>query len=246
MSVMNTYSGRKFDPMKIAPEDVYLEDIAHALSLVCRGGGQIRWFYSVGQHSINCAHEALARGWSDRMALACLLHDASECYISDVIRPVKVHLQNYLEIESMIMDAIWEKFHLDDLTDEENQKWKQIDNEILELELKTLMKGEKDREIIPLSSTPDLSERTFSSVEKEFKELALELFQKLSPEERMFYADYLSTEFATTKFLVEFAKTNKAVLEGLEYRVKSPKSLYNKLYQRVEKSFFDSLADVVR
>ena len=156
MSVMNTYSGRKFDPMKIASEDVYLEDIAHALSLVCRGGGQIRWFYSVGQHSINCAHEALARGWSDRMALACLLHDASECYISDVIRPVKVHLQNYLEIESMIMDAIWEKFHLDDLT------------------------GEKDREIIPLSSTPDLSERTFSSVEKEFKELALELFQKLS------------------------------------------------------------------
>ena len=135
MSVMNTYSGRKFDPMKIAPEDVYLEDIAHALSLVCRGGGQIRWFYSVGQHSINCAHEALARGWSYRMALACLLHDASEC---------------------------------------------QIDNEILELELKTLMKGEKDREIIPLSSTPDLSERTFSSVEKEFKELALELFQKLS------------------------------------------------------------------
>ena len=80
----------------------------------------------------------------------------------------------------MIMDAIWEKFHLDDLTDEENQKWKQIDNEILELELKTLMKGEKDREIIPLYSTPDLSERTFSSVEKEFKELALELFQKLS------------------------------------------------------------------
>ena len=163
-----------------ASKAVYLEDIAHALSLVCRGGGQIRWFYSVGQHSINCAHEALARGWSDRMALACLLHDASECYISDVIRPVKVHLQNYLEIESMIMDAIWEKFHLDDLTDEENQKWKQIDNEILELELKTLMKGEKDREIIPLSSTPDLSERTFSSVEKEFKELALELFQKLS------------------------------------------------------------------
>ena len=180
MSVMNTYSGRKFDPMKIAPEDVYLEDIAHALSLVCRGGGQIRWFYSVGQHSINCAHEALARGWSDRMALACLLHDASECYISDVIRPVKVHLQNYLEIESMIMDAIWSKFHLKDMTDEENQKWKQIDNELLELELKTLMKGEKDREIIPLSSAPDLSERTFSSIEKEFKELALELLQKLS------------------------------------------------------------------
>ena len=180
MSVMNTYSGRKFDPMKITPDDVYLEDISHALSLVCRGGGQIQWFYSVGQHSINCAREALARGWSDRMALACLLHDASECYISDVIRPVKVHLQNYLEIESMIMDAIWAKFQLADLSDEENRKWKQIDNEILELELKTLMKGEKDREIIPLSSIPNLSERSFQSVETEFKELALELIRKIS------------------------------------------------------------------
>ncbi len=47
MSIMNTYSGRKFDPMKITAEDIYLEDIAHALSLVCRGGGQIQWFYSV-------------------------------------------------------------------------------------------------------------------------------------------------------------------------------------------------------
>ena len=180
MSIMNTYIGHKFDPMKITPEDVCLEDIAHALSLVCRGSGQIQWFYSVGQHSINCAREALARGWSDRMALACLLHDASECYISDVIRPVKVHLQNYLEIESMIMDAIWAKFQLADLSDEENKKWKQIDNEILELELKTLMKGEKDREIIPLSSTPNLSERRFQSVETEFKELALELIRKIS------------------------------------------------------------------
>ena len=62
----------------------------------------------------------------------------------------------------------------------------------------------------------------------------------------MFYADYLSTEFEITKFLVDFAKTNNAVLAGLEYRVKSPKSLYNKLYQRVEKSFFDSIADVIR
>lgn len=41
-------------------------------------------------------------------------------------------------------------------------------------------------------------------------------------------------------------ENQQSVLEGLEYRVKSPKSLYNKLYQRVEKSFFDSLADVVR
>ena len=36
------------------------------------------------------------------------------------------------------------------------------------------------------------------------------LFQKLSPEERVFYADYLSTEFETTKFLVEFDENQQS------------------------------------
>ena len=71
---MTTYSGRKFDPMQMTPGDVYIEDIAHALSLLCRGGGQLTYFYSVGQHSLNCAAEAKARGWSKRQQLACLLH----------------------------------------------------------------------------------------------------------------------------------------------------------------------------
>ena len=99
MNTMTTYSGRKFDPMQMTPGDVYIEDIAHALSLLCRGGGQLTYFYSVGQHSLNCATEAKARGWSERQQLACLLHDASEGYISDIIRPVKIYLTNYLEIE---------------------------------------------------------------------------------------------------------------------------------------------------
>ena len=41
MNTMTTYSGRKFDPMQMTPGDVYIEDIAHALSLLCRGGGQL-------------------------------------------------------------------------------------------------------------------------------------------------------------------------------------------------------------
>ena len=92
MNTMTTYSGRKFDPMQMTPGDVYIEDIAHALSLLCRGGGQLSYFYSVGQHSLNCAAEAKARGWSERQQLACLLHDASECYMSDVPTPFKLSL----------------------------------------------------------------------------------------------------------------------------------------------------------
>lgn len=44
MNTMTTYSGRKFDPMQMTPGDVYIEDIAHALSLLCRGGGQLSYF----------------------------------------------------------------------------------------------------------------------------------------------------------------------------------------------------------
>ena len=60
MGTMNTYSGKKFDPLEMTPDNVFLEDIAHALSLLCRGGGHLKHFYSVGQHSINCAEEALS------------------------------------------------------------------------------------------------------------------------------------------------------------------------------------------
>ena len=168
MNTMTTYSGRKFDPMQMTPGDVYIEDIAHALSLLCRGGGQLTYFYSVGQHSLNCAAEAKARGWSERQQLACLLHDASEGYISDIIRPVKIYLTNYLEIESKIMGTILTHFGLDDLTEEENRRWKQIDDEILELELKILLHGEEDRAVPQLFSVPDLAEHTPGEIEARF------------------------------------------------------------------------------
>ena len=109
-NTMTTFTGRHFDPMQIKTEDICMEDIAHALSLTCRGGGHLKYFYSVAQHSLNCSAEAKARGWSGKLQLACLLHDASEAYISDIIRPVKANLTGYLEIESRIMEKILEKY----------------------------------------------------------------------------------------------------------------------------------------
>ena len=165
---MNTYTGRKFDPMAMTPEDVCAEDIAHALSLLCRGGGHLVHFYTVAQHSLNCAAEAAARGWSERLQLACLLHDASEAYISDIIRPVKVHLRNYIEIEREIMNRIWEHFELGDLTPEEHAKWREIDDAVLTYELANLMAGEKDCRTQELASQPDVRERPPREVEEAF------------------------------------------------------------------------------
>ena len=175
MSNMNTFTGKKFDPLNMTTEDVSLEDIAHALSLMCRGGGHLKHFYSVGQHSINCMKEAKARNYPERIQLACLLHDASEAYIADIIRPVKVHLPDYYKIEAEIMNCIFKKFSLSYLSEEEVAAWKQIDDEILDHELKNLMVGERDRAVKQLSSVPDVSEKNWQEVCDEFIAIATRL-----------------------------------------------------------------------
>ncbi len=174
---MNTYTGRKFDPMTIVPANIDGRDIAHALSMMCRGNGHLRRFYSVAQHSLNCAAEAEARGLGQRIVLACLLHDASEAYIADIIRPVKEHLANYLEIEDKIMKAVFARFGLDGLTDEEHAAWKRIDDELLETELQALLPGEEERRPVPLAAKPDLSERRREEIEREYLEKLENLMQ---------------------------------------------------------------------
>ena len=122
MSYITTVTGKHFDPMDPGNQEFDIVDIAHALSLICRGNGHIRFFYSVAQHSIACAEEAIARGYSPEVILGCLLHDASEAYLSDVTRPVKKELPQYLMAEEKLQRAIWQHFIGRDLTaDEMNQ-----------------------------------------------------------------------------------------------------------------------------
>ena len=102
---ITTYTGKHFEPMSPDAEVICIEDIAHALSLICRGNGHVKTFWSVGQHCICCAKEAAARGLPDRMILASLLHDASECYLSDIhieldytVRPFEMVEQEFLHL----------------------------------------------------------------------------------------------------------------------------------------------------
>ena len=66
---ITTYTGNHIDPADPDPEAISIRDIAHALSLICRGNGHVRNFWSVGQHCLDCAHEAQARKLSPRMIL---------------------------------------------------------------------------------------------------------------------------------------------------------------------------------
>lgn len=179
MKMMNTYTNKQFDPLKINEADICLEDISHALSLLCRGGGHVKYFYSVAQHAINCMHEAKARNYPLKIQLACLLHDASEAYLSDIIRPVKMHLPEYYQIETMIMAKIFSKFKLANLDEKENSMWQQIDDDILQYELKYLINDKINQQLPPLSSKPDLLQKNWQDVEKEFNFYASDLLSRL-------------------------------------------------------------------
>lgn len=139
MSCIRTYTGIMFDPLNPDPELVNITDIAHALSLLCRANGHFRNFYSVAQHSINCLEEAKERGYSRKVQLACLLHDASEAYLSDVTRPVKQEIPKYLEIEKPLQELIWTKYLGCRLTEEEYAQVFAIDDAILYHEFVALM-----------------------------------------------------------------------------------------------------------
>ena len=104
---MQTASGNQFWPLDPRPEEIHIEDIAAALSKLCRYGGQCLRFYSVAEH---CVH--MARRAPKALQLTTLLHDASEAYLSDVIRPIKHHLSNYADIEAGLERVIADRFDL--------------------------------------------------------------------------------------------------------------------------------------
>ena len=133
---MQTYTGRQFWPIDPRPEEIFIEDIAHALSLQCRFGGHVRVFYSVGEHSLrvsDCFQEP-------RLALWGLLHDAAEAYLVDLPRPIKRFSKlgaEYRLVEQRVMAAVCERFNL--LPLEEPPGVKSADDYIMFWEQRDLM-----------------------------------------------------------------------------------------------------------
>lgn len=105
---MQTYTGRRFYPLDPRPEDVDIADIAHALSMQCRYNGHVRRFMSVAEHCV-----LLSRLVAPEHALWALLHDATEAYVGDMVRPLKLHMPVYRAVEDGVMVAIAQKFSID-------------------------------------------------------------------------------------------------------------------------------------
>lgn len=111
-SAIVTYTGRVIEPLNPDPEQICIEDIAHALSNQCRFTGHTSSYYSVAQHSVHCADLV-----PEEDQLWALLHDASEAYLSDICRPVKRFTdwgKGYEKVEAFLTLAIAQKFALPD------------------------------------------------------------------------------------------------------------------------------------
>lgn len=174
-----TYTNTLFYPLAPRADEVKIEDIAHALSQMCRANGHFKTFYSVAQHSINCAKEARARGLSGKMQLACLLHDASEAYISDITRPVKCYLDEYRKIEEHLQKVIYEKFGITSLNDEECRQLHDIDNALLHHEFEHLH-YQGIYECSPqLYMTHNFVESRMVDIEKEFIKMTQQMMNNI-------------------------------------------------------------------
>jgi uncharacterized protein len=107
---IQTYTGLVMYPLDPRGSEICIEDIAHALSNLCRFTGHVREFYSVAEHSVYVSYQCDLED-----ALWGLLHDASEAYLADMSRPMKRSPgfgPIYMEAEARLMRVICLKYGL--------------------------------------------------------------------------------------------------------------------------------------
>jgi len=136
---IETFTGKQFWPLDPRPEDVGIEDIAHALSLTCRFNGHCKHFYSVAHHSVLCCRLASLKGYDYRIRLLALLHDASEAYVTDIPRPMKPFINGYRDMEKRVQEVIYRALSIEHPTAEEMLMVKELDRTLLTIEGKQIM-----------------------------------------------------------------------------------------------------------
>lgn len=99
------YSGAFFDYNNPEASEPTIEDIARALSHVCRFAGHVSHFYSVAQHAVN-----VSRITPPESAFQGLMHDTAEAFTNDLPTPLKTALPVFKELEVAIERAMSKRF----------------------------------------------------------------------------------------------------------------------------------------
>jgi hypothetical protein len=110
---MRTFTGLYVDPFQLRAGQIVIEDIAHHTALINRYTGASPKPYSVAQHCVWVSDRLVPQGRT--MALAGLLHDASEAYFNDIASPVKRNplMAAYARQEHATAKLIFCRFGLD-------------------------------------------------------------------------------------------------------------------------------------
>jgi hypothetical protein len=150
--IMQTYTGRRFDPRFITVEDICIEDIAAHLSKLCRYNGACRQFYSVAEHSV-----LVSRLVPEEDQLWGLLHDASEAYLGDRVVSLKYNDENYKAHEAQVMKCVTRRFQLPE--QEPSTVWA-IDKGMIDPESRLLM----EYPFKPIEGAADLPDYTIHMI----------------------------------------------------------------------------------
>lgn len=91
---------------------ILINDIAHALSNLCRYTGHTKHFYSVAEHSVYATRILNWIGIADpKIELAGLLHDAHEAYLGDLNSPLKAAVgERFKRLEEAYDERIAARF----------------------------------------------------------------------------------------------------------------------------------------
>lgn len=111
---IETFTGRRFQPLDPDVSEIDVRDIAHALSQQCRFSGHTIRPYSVAEHSVRVCELVASWGAPAWVQLWGLLHDASEAYLVDIPSPLKCTpvFDMYRTAEKRLMDAVCRRFGL--------------------------------------------------------------------------------------------------------------------------------------
>ena len=99
--------------------------------------------------------------------------------MADIIRPVKKHLSEYLEIEEKLQTFIYKTFIEEDLNDEELKLVHFIDNALLYNEFIHYANKELPIDKVDLISKPVFKFTDFKEVENKYKELFYNLINNI-------------------------------------------------------------------
>ena len=100
---MTTNSRTRVYFQDLTPDQIKIEDIAHAQARICRFTGHTAEHYSIAQHSV-----LVARAVSYEAKPHALLHDAHEAYLGDPSLPLKAASED-IEQGQRILRAIFDK-----------------------------------------------------------------------------------------------------------------------------------------